>query len=449
MKRKWIGLFCVVLALGAAAPLFSNQEIEAEKNLRLGDASFEKNDYPAAIESYFKAAALSTKPENLSRAYFGLSLCHFYQRDMAESVRWMRKGALVDPNKQITVDTYPKPFVDLFTQVLAEARAKGIPVVSPVRVETPPAKADTQTPPKKEEPVKTIEIVPEKIEPAKEEVPPKKEEQAAAIEEPKQEAPKKTVPAISVVPEMPAGQDFWTRIAGRFELSVHFSSWTVTPVTSLFEGSMKDEFGEALQAAINKELNRRNPSLVKGPFTSDLSFDSEGSNYGFELRYYSRGWAGTFSLGVGFEKTNIKFSTTGTAKQEYVPAGVAEATASAEVQTKPFATHFSFRWEIGSPTSRVKPFITFGLGLAPLRGTFTYSYLGTYSHGGSQETIQDAQTKDFVALSEDIDFEIPKLFVIIQLDFGLKIEIFKGLFVLGQAGIWDGFHLRGGLGYRF
>ena len=57
------------IALGAAAPLFSNQEIEVEKTLSLGDASFEKSDYPAAIELYFKAAALSTKPGNLSRAH--------------------------------------------------------------------------------------------------------------------------------------------------------------------------------------------------------------------------------------------------------------------------------------------------------------------------------------------------------------------------------------------
>jgi len=448
MKRKMRGLLYALLALGAVAPLFSNQEIEVEKNLSLGDASFEKNDYPAAIESYFNAAALSTKPENLSRAYFGLSLCHFYQRDMAESVKWMRKVTLVDPKKQITVDSYPKPFVDLFTQVLAEARIKGAPVVSPARAGTLPGEAKTKTPPKKEEPIKTVEIVPEKVEPVKQEEPQKKEEQAVSVEEPKQEAPGTTVPAISMSPEAPSGRDFWARFAGRFEISVHFSNWTVSPVTAILEG-FADEFAEAIQSAVNKELNRRYPDLIKGAYSSDLSLDSGGSNYGFELRYYSRGWAGTFSLGLGFEQTNIKLSAGGTAMQEFTNAGVAQAEATAEIETKPFATHFSFRWEIGSPTSRVRPFIMFGLGLAPLSGTFRYSYLGTYTYNGNQESIQDAQTKDFEGFSEDINFDIPKLLVIIQLDFGLKVEIFKGLFVSGQAGIWDGFHLRGGLGYRF
>ena len=97
----------------------------------------------------------------------------------------------------------------------------------------------------------------------------------------------------------------------------------------------------------------------------------------------------------------------------------------------------------------MKPFVTFGLGLAPLDGTFEYSYLGTYSYAGYQESIQDAAKKDFKALSEDIDFDIPDLIVFLQMDIGLKIEIFRGLFLTGQAGLWNGFHLRGGIGYRF
>ena len=448
MKWKLRGLLCVALALGAAAPLFSNQETEVEKTLSLADASFEKSDYPAAIELYFKAAALSTKPGNLSRAYFGLSLCHFYQRDMAESVRWMRKVYLVDPDKIITFDFYPKPFVDLFNQVLSEARAKGTPVVSPARAETRPGEAESRTPPKKEELAKTVEVVPENVEPVKEEEPPKQEEQAvpseAAGTPPKPGAPGTAVSAISPSPEGPSARDFWSLLAGRFEVSVHFSNWTISPVTNLLDG-FADEFGDAIQTAINKELNRRYPYLIKGAFSSDFSLDSEGSNYGIEIRHYSRGWAGTFSLGVGFEQTRIKLSANGSARQEFVNAGVAEATASTEIETKPFATHISFRWEIGLPTSRVKPFIQFGLGLAPLEGTFNYSYSGTYTFNGEQESIQDAQTKDFKGFSEDINFDIPKLIVIIQLDVGLKVEIFKGLFIVGQAGIWDGFHLRGGL----
>jgi hypothetical protein len=32
---------------------------------------------------------------------------------------------------------------------------------------------------------------------------------------------------------------------------------------------------------------------------------------------------------------------------------------------------------------------------------------------------------------------------------GLKLDIVKGVSLLGEAGIWDGLLLRGGLAYRF
>ncbi|MHB8054609.1 MAG: tetratricopeptide repeat protein [Candidatus Aminicenantales bacterium] len=447
MKRndiRYIGVLLLVASL--FVPAATAQETDIEKTLMQADSLFEKSDYLGAIGSYFKASALSTKAPELSRAYFGLAICYFYQRDMAETVKWMRKVALVDPHKTVTVDSYPKPFVDLFNQVLAEARAKGSPVVSTDRVAAAPVQAKES---EKIEPVPVPVIVEEEkgengVPAAAAAAPATNKDEPVLREEPKK-------PAALNIPQTtaPAYEDFWTKMAGRFEASVHYSSWSVNLVANILEEDINDAFGKALQSAINKELSRRYPTLEKKDFSSDLAFDTSGSNYGFEIRYYSRGRAGTFSLGIGLEKTNIKFAMDGTASQTFTVGGVAQATATALLETKPFATHFSFRWEIGQPTARVKPFITFGIGLAPLDGTFTYSYAGTYTLGSAQESISDSQTKDFAALSEDIDFDIPKTLIILQLDFGLKVEIFNGLFILGEAGIWDGFMLRGGLGYRF
>ena len=67
----------------------------------------------------------------------------------------------------------------------------------------------------------------------------------------------------------------------------------------------------------------------------------------------------------------------------------------------------------------------------------------------ASETFEDAQSKTFPELSEDLDFEIPDFLLIVQIHLGLKIEIFKGLFIQGEAGFWDGLLLRGGLGFRF
>jgi hypothetical protein len=403
----------VVLFLGVIAAVFAPvvraQESDVARILSRGDAFFEKNEYKSAITAYFEAAALSTQPANLSRAYFGLSLSYFYERDMAESVKWMRKIALVDPNKEIAAESYPKPYVDLFNQVLREAREKGAPAAADTRGQTP-----------------TVPV----MKPA----PPKTEPQPRTVEKPVFEA------------DPSPGTWQW---GGHFELSVHFSSWSVNLFKGIFESTLENELGEAIQSEINKRIERTYPGLIKGAFTPSLAFDSEGSNYGLEFRYYARGWAGTFSLGLSLEKTNIKLSLVGTARQEFTNGGLAEAQASAIIETKPFSTNFSFRWEIGAAEARIKPFFTFGIGLAPLSGTFSYAYNGTYSIGTNRESIEDAQTKSFQELSEDIDFVIPKLIVILQIHVGVKIELYRGLCLLGEAGIWDGLLLRGGLGFRF
>jgi len=409
-KRPALCLLWAFALAAAVAPVLAAQEVDVEKALSRGDASFEKNDYKEAIVAYFEAAALSTRPENLSRAYFGLAICNFYQRDMAESVKWMRKMTLVDPRRELSPEAYPKPFVDLFNQVMAEARAKG----TPIEAQAPKAKT---TPPVKEEP-------------------PKKEEAAGGTRD-------NLKLRVVETPEESKG------LAGRFELSVHYSSWTVDPVTSFFKDTINDELGGAIQDEINEELNRRYPGLIVGPFTSDMAFDSQGANYGVELRYYVRGRAGMFSLGFSLEQTNIKFTMAGTARQEFTNGGLALADAAAAVETKPFSANISFRWEIGRPTARVKPYFVFGLGVAPLKGTFHFNYTATYSIGGASETFSDAQDKTFPELSEDLDFNIPDFLLIVQLHFGLKIEIVKGLFIKGEAGFWDGMLLRGGLGYRF
>ena len=450
MKKKILRLSGALLCLALlSAPAAAAQETDIERTLTEADALYAKGDYLGAIGSYFKASALSTKAPELSRAYYGLALCYFYQRDMAESVKWMRKVALVDPYKTVSADAVPKAFADLFNQVLAEARIKGTPEVS---AEPAPAAPPGKAQPEKVEPV-SIPAIDERETTtegkAAEEAAGKEAETAKEGEPIVPEEPQKAGELNIPKPAAPAYENFWTKLAGRFEAGVHYGGWTVDPVVSVFEGDLNDSLGKAFQNAINDELTDKYPGLKKSAFSPDLAFDSSGADYGFELRYYSRGRAGTFSFGIGLEKTSLKFSLDGTAVQSFTNGGVARANATAVLEAKPLATHFSFRWEIGPTTAWVKPFFTFGLGLAPLDGTFSYSYTGTYTLGEAEESISDSQTKNFEALSEDIEFDIPKIIVFLQLDFGLKVKIVEGLFVTAQAGLWDGFHVRGGLGYRF
>ncbi|MDD8026778.1 MAG: hypothetical protein PHI34_09700, partial [Acidobacteriota bacterium] len=119
----------LVLGLGAAALPVQAQERENDASalLRQADAYNAKGDYKLAIGTYLEAAALAHSRLNLSASYFGLAVCFFYERDMASTVKWMRLTVQVDPEKEISEAFYPKAFVDLFRQVRAEVRAKGLP----------------------------------------------------------------------------------------------------------------------------------------------------------------------------------------------------------------------------------------------------------------------------------------------------------------------------------
>ncbi len=378
------------LSIGASSLAGQTQEEDAAVLLRQADDYYKKGDYKLAIGTYLEAAALARTRLNLSAAYFGLSLCYFYERDMANSVKWMRQTAQVDPEKQISDSFYPKSFVDLFSSVRAEVKAKGLPageMERAVPVDRKPAEAERA----KDAPVRTDPQPPPVA------APERVQEKPAA--EPSSEPAEETGFSLASLFS-----------SGHWEVNVHVSSWTVDPVMSLLEGRLLDELGEELQNQVVKNLGGSYAGLVKAAYTPSLELDSQGGNYGLELRYYARGWAGTFSFGASLEKTRIKLLMTGSAKQTFTNGASAQVDATASLETAPFSTNFGFRWEIGR--GRLRPFVTLGFGFAAFDGTAAYAYSGSYQYGANSDTIGEEETKTFAQLSEDIDFAIPKNIII-------------------------------------
>jgi hypothetical protein len=398
-----------------AAATAIGQESDVERLLAQADEFVDKNEFKPARGSFIEAAAISKSALNLSRATFGVALCYFHEGDLAGSAEWLEKLSDVDPKKRISELFYPQEFVDLFNRIMTKGGTR----------ETVPPKP---APPP-----------PDKPKAADEKAVAKSRETAAG-------RPRPSLSTAAPSPEIPISPE---RPGGHWEINVHYSSWSVDPIMSIFESSLIDEIGKELQNEVVKKVGASYAGLVKELFTPTLSLNSEGSNYGFEVRYYARGRAGTFSFGIGVEQTRIRLGLGGMIKQQFTIGSIAAAEAEAFIETNPVSPHLSFRWEIGRPAARLKPYLVFGLGIAPLVGTFTYSYSGIYQFGSVSDTIGDSKTKTFVELSEDIDFDIPDYIAVIQLHLGLKIEIFKGLMILGEAGIWDGLLLRGGLGFRF
>ncbi len=424
--RRWIvATAAVLLFLGGlqalAAPVPQTNEEAVEKLLAQGDDYYRQGKYSLAIGTYLEASNRSMSRLNLSAAYFGLSLSYFYQRETDSSLKWMRRTLDVDPKKSISANFYPQAFYKIYLQARQELLERDKPAPT-TETATKPALRTEPPPPAVEEKPRVV---------------------------PRREPPVRqtgTPPAVS------AGAAVAEAVAepgGHWEVSGHLSHWTVNPILSAFQGKLSDKLGKEIQNEIDKKLSQSHAGLVGAAFTPNLEIDSTGSNYGLEVRYFASGWAGTFSFGASLESTTLSLSLTGTPEQIFTNGTVANANVTAEAKTVPiFTTNFSFRWEIGH--GRVRPFFTLGLGFGKLDGTFSYAYSGTYRFSSLQEPIPAASvTKDFATLSQDIDFTIPKLFVILQLHFGLKVNVVKGFSILGEAGLWDGLLLRGGLAYRF
>lgn len=247
--------------------------------------------------------------------------------------------------------------------------------------------------------------------------------------------------AGSLIPE----SDGWL---GKLEVEVHYSSWGLNAVKSLFEKSLLDEVGEEIRDELTKEVRKKHPYVLQGIFEQQLSFDSEGSNYGIGLRFYPRGPRGAFSIGFSLEKTRIEIALKGPLKQTYANGTSATVESTAYLKASPLSTNMNFRWDF-MPSWRVTPYFVIGFGLASLEGTAGYAYSGKYVFDTLEDSIEGRDEKTFKETEEESDINLPNIFPLFQLCLGARVEIVRGLSFRAEAGLWDGVLLRGGLGYRF
>lgn len=247
--------------------------------------------------------------------------------------------------------------------------------------------------------------------------------------------------AANLVPE----SDGWL---GKLEVEVHFSGWGLNAVKSLFEKSLTDEVGEEIRNELTKEIRKRHPYVLQGMFEQQLSFDSEGSNYGIGVRFYPRGPRGAFSIGFSLEKTRIEIALKGPLKQTYANGTSATVESTAYLKASPLSTNMDFRWDF-MPSWRVTPYFVVGFGLASLEGTAGYAYTGKYVFDTLEDSVEGRDEKTFKEAEEESGINLPNIFPLFQLCLGARVGIVRGLSFRAEAGLWDGVIFRGGLGYRF
>lgn len=137
--------------------------------------------------------------------------------------------------------------------------------------------------------------------------------------------------------------------------------------------------------------------------------------------------------------------------------GQFDANASREFGIKPLSFHLSFRWAI-LPSSIVHPYLTFGFGAATgtalEKADVSYSLKGDLLRPGeAPDHCEDSVMKTLQEVKEELEAEgeeffLPGFVPFLQLNLGLKAMLSSNIHLLIEAGIWNGFWLRGGLAIR-
>lgn len=237
-------------------------------------------------------------------------------------------------------------------------------------------------------------------------------------------------------------------ILDRFEIGFHVSHWSIDPLEGILNDEVSKRIAKEIKQEVAKKITDAHPFIFDTGYEHDLLFDSGGSNFGLEIRYYPQGKQGSFSFGLSFEKNNMKITLDGPVQVDFSDNTYSEVESSGYIELNPFTTNLSFRWDT-KPSWRVTPYFIVGLGVSSLNGNISYAYDGFYYWQGPELNVEDDILKTFKEAEEEMDFNIPNIFFLLQINIGIRAEIAPHLNLNAEAGIWNGFILRGGLSYRF
>lgn len=244
---------------------------------------------------------------------------------------------------------------------------------------------------------------------------------------------------------------------GHFELSIHYSRWSIDILGDIIETAVSDAVESGLEDTISEDIkDEYGLNLVS--YSQTVEFDSSGHNYGAEIRWYPSGQYGSFSIGLSVEKTRMTVELAEiTTDLEFSNNSNFQGTATGKFEINPLSFHLSLRWDI-LPSSSFTPYITFGVGAATFSSIendeISFSYSGELTRPGfAPETESGGETKTIGEIkdeieAEDEDFLPLSILPFIQLNLGLKGKITENIHLMVDAGIWNGFLIRGGLAIR-
>ncbi len=226
---------------------------------------------------------------------------------------------------------------------------------------------------------------------------------------------------------------------GHFEIRPFYGMWSLNLVRRPIENALT----RALESNIRSQVSDDFSTAVLQSLT-DVSFDSNGTLVGLELRWYPSGENGVWSLGIGIERTSFEVTARGEStlflegdiRVDLIPAGT--------IRLEVPLVFLTSQWTL-FPSWRFRPYIGLGAGISPLRGTLTYSAVGVATYEGIIIPYGYSETTQL----EDIqDLQISVIPYVIGYA-GIQGQIFPFAYLSVDAGILNGFMVRFTASIRF
>lgn len=231
---------------------------------------------------------------------------------------------------------------------------------------------------------------------------------------------------------------------GEWQISPHYGIWSLRPIKSMIEDLVKDTLKNEFQRLVEEYSDMIDPGGYYIPPEAD--FNSDGNNLALEFRFYPGGEDGSFSIGIAVEKSELRIALNCSAKYELADGSYVHGSGSGMLLWQPTSYHLSFRWDL-MPSWRLHPYISFGAGIGSFKGALAYEAT-IVAYDDSTTTTITQTISDEINL-EFLEYTEPKITpLIIQLNLGFNFEINKNIYLLLDAGIWNGFLVRGGVSLR-
>ena len=239
---------------------------------------------------------------------------------------------------------------------------------------------------------------------------------------------------------------------GKWQIGPHYGSWSLGPIESMIEDFIADTLESELQGLLEEMVEEFAPDweYTDLTFYPDIHFGSGGTNLGLEVRFYPGGEDGSFSIGLAVEKSDLELTLDGSIKFE-AEGNYVKGSADTRLLLTSTSYHLSLRWDI-KPSSRLHPYIGFGAGIGSLKKLLlTYDNVtGELYVASTDTTYTETAPSDQMDLADLLEYTglqtIP--LPILQLNLGLSYKITNNIYLLLDAGIWNGFLVRGGVSLR-